>query len=242
MLHICSLEIIQIQLLTRRNYPKVYFCTNFENGKKYVLKGPLTQIDKDRIELTEKIKKIIKFPNLNTKVLNLSNQLWLISDSLVNYTNDVIIKESKIESSRPIYNGKNVNCKWEYYFGKNKNILMEPKHMLYATLFKIVIGAKDYASRNYIYSDKKVYSIDDHSYLVDQEIELSNDDITTLPSKGMKKDIKKEWKKFLKLEGYKKILKKLKKWKRKLQKYKKDFVYKNILLDRIIKIESYFVL
>ena len=60
-------NIVQIQLLTRRNNPKVYFCTNFKDNKKYVLKGPLTELDKERIELTEEIKKIIKFPHLNSK-------------------------------------------------------------------------------------------------------------------------------------------------------------------------------
>ena len=49
------------------------------------MKGPLTELDKERIELTEEIKKVINFPDLNSKVITLSDEYWLISDSLVNY-------------------------------------------------------------------------------------------------------------------------------------------------------------
>jgi len=215
-------NIIQIQLLTRRNHPKVYFCTKFSNGKKYVLKGPLTKVDKERIELTEEVKKIIKFPKLNSKVITLSDQYWLISDSLVNYKYDVIMKDSKLESSRPIYNGLNVNCCFDDYFGSNRDVLREQKYIIFATLFKSLVGAKDYASRNYLFKNK-VYSIDDHSYLPEEP------EIRLLPDK-IKKETKKGWEYYIKNLGNNIIKKKIKKWKKRLKK--SDIKYKDILIRR----------
>jgi len=111
-------NIIQIQLLTRKNFPKVYFTTL--NNKKYVLKGPINETMKKQIKFTEKIKKLLKLNHLNIKFLELqyhdktSTELWMICDSLVNYHNhDNIIKTSKIESERPIYNGLNANANFD---------------------------------------------------------------------------------------------------------------------------------
>ena len=224
-------NIVQIQLLTRRNNPKVYFCTNFEDDKKYVLKGPLTKLDKERIELTEEIKKIIKFPHLNSKVITLSDEYWLISDSLVNYKYNVVWKESKLESNRPIYNGSNVNCCFDNFFGPNRDILLNQKNIGLAMLFKSLVGAKDYASRNFLV-DNKVYSIDDHSYLPEDV------DIHIFPDK-IKKDTKKDWKQYIKNIGKKKIRKRLKKWKKRIMK--SDVKYKDIIVDRLGKIISSFI-
>ena len=225
-------NIIQIQLLTRRNFPKVYFVSDFKDGKKYVMKGPLNIKDKEQIEYTEKIKKIIKFPHLNLKVINLSNELWSISDSLVDYTDDIIMKESKLESRRPIYNGPNVNVKFDDFFGMNKNVTYSQTNLILATLFKSLIGAKDYASRNFLVSNN-VYSIDDHSYLPEKV------DITIIPETSIKKEIKKFWKSYLKLEINKNIIiKELKKWKKKLKKHNKieELKHYKILKSRIKEI------
>ena len=209
-------NIIQIQLLTRRNHPKVYFVTNFKNGKKYVMKGPLSQHEKQQIELTEKIKEIIKFPRLNSEITELKNEIWLKSDSLVDYNNEVIYKDSKLESNRPIYNGANVNCKFDYFFGPNRNVTYCQKDIILATLFKSMVGAKDFASRNYLIKDK-VYSIDDHSYLPEDV------DLTIIPDTSIKKIVKRDWKLYLKLEINKKpVIKKLKKWKKRLKSYNKN--------------------
>jgi len=227
-------NIIQIQLLTRRNYPKVYFVTNFKDGKKYVMKGPLNTIDKEQIEFTEKIKEIIKYPRLNSKVIDLSNQLWLISDSLIDYTTDTIIKESKLEYTRPIYNGPTVNCKFDYFFGLDRNVTYRQNDIILATLFKSMIGAKDFASRNYLIKDI-VYSIDDHSYLPEDV------DINIIPETSIKKEVKKAWKRYLKLEINKKvIIQELKKWKKRLKRYhkKNNLEYFDILKDRLKKINN----
>ena len=224
-------NIVQIQLLTRSNNPKVYFCTNFKDNKKYVLKGPLTELDKERIELTEEVKKIIKFPHLNSNVITLSDEYWLISDSLVNYKYNIEWKESKLESRRAIYNGPNVNCCFDDFFGPNRDVLLNQKNLVLAMLFKVLVGAKDYASRNFLVADK-VYSIDDHSYLPE------NVDINVIPDK-IKKETKKDWKQYVKNLGKKKIRKRLKKWKKRINK--SEVKYKDILINRLKIIKSSFI-
>ena len=53
--------------------------------------------------------------------------------------------------------------------------------------FKSMIGAKDFASRNYLIKDI-VYSIDDHSYLPEDV------DINIIPELLLKREVKKAWK------------------------------------------------
>ena len=222
-------NIIQIQLLTRKGKPKVYFATDFKNNKKYVLKGPLNYQEKKKIEFTEKIKSITKFPRLDSKIINLNGHFWLKSNSLIDYSDDVIEKESKIESKRLIYNGINVNCNFDLFFGPDKNVNYSEIDLIMATLFKVLVGAKDFASRNYLIKDT-VYSIDDHSYFPEEP------NIFLVPEKVVKKHIKKYWINYLKLSSNKEIiLKILKKWKKRIKKYnrKNKLEHFDILKKRI---------
>lgn len=222
-------NIIQIQLLTRKNYPKVYFATKFSDGKKYVLKGPISETDKNALEYTEKIKKIIKYPRLNSIVLQLSEQYWLQSDSVVDYQKDTVFKESKLESSRPIYNGNKLICCFDDFFATHRNVTCSRIDLVLATLFKNLISAKDFASRNYLHNGS-VYSIDDHTYLPEEP------DIKIIPDGGIKKEVVKNWKNFLKIGSNKdEILGVLKKWKKRIKRENKKskIDHYDILLKRI---------
>ena len=98
-----------------------------------------------------------------------------------------------------------------------------------ATLFKVLVGAKDFASRNYFLKDT-VYSIDDHSYFPEEP------NIFLVPEKVVKKHIKKYWINYLKLSSNKEIiLKILKKWKKRIKKYnsKHKLEHFDILKKRI---------
>jgi len=155
-------DIIQIQLLTRKSNPKVYFCTQDKaNGekKKYVLKGPINVFLAQNIRETERVKKILDQPHLNVKILKISGELWMRSDSLIDYTNDVITKQSKLESTRNIYNGPNANCNFK------KNLDKQFMGVMMAVLLKSLVGANDWAERNFITAapHSKVYSVDDHA-------------------------------------------------------------------------------
>ena len=161
----------------------------------------------------------------------MSDEYWLISNSLVNYKYNIEWKESKLESRRPIYNGPNVNCCFDDFFGPNRDVLLNQKNLVLAMLFKALVGAKDYASRNFLVSDK-IYSIDDHSYLPE------NVDINVIPDK-IKKETKKGWKQYVKNLGKKKIRKRLKKWKKRINK--SEVKYKDNLIDRLKIIKSSFI-
>ena len=216
-------NIIQIQLLTRKGFPRVYFTT--KNNKKYVIKGPLSEEDVDKIKFTEDVKKIIKQKHLNVKFKKWNNNYWMISDSLVDYTNDHQVKNSKIESMRPIYSGPNVNCNFEEAL---KNI---PKKLILCAMFKSLVGATDWAARNFLVKGKKIYSIDDHSNL-DQEVRL-------IPKK-IKNDSKIKWLNYIK-NNNEKLIKKIIKWEKKIKKNKinnkKKLLTKiNILKNLIYKI------
>lgn len=219
-------NIIQVQLLCRKNYPKVYFCTNFSNGSKYVLKGVLSENTATRIEITETIKKIIDFPHLNTKIIKLNSELWMISDSLTDYTNSTIKKESKIESERNIYNGKNSNCSFDNYFLNIQN----GYQITLATILKIVVGATDFASRNYICKNDIIYSIDDHC-------DLNNEIKINLPPKNkIKKVIYDNWCLYINFNK-ENLIKKIKKWRKKIKTSKLlEINIKTKILNRLNKI------
>lgn len=150
-------NIVQIQLLTRKSHPKVYFAT--KNNQKYVLKGPIKQDLANRIMETERVKKLVQFPHLNVQILKLGGERWMISDSVVDYSSDVVEKESKLESKRNIYNGPTANCNFKTQLNTHFLPIIE------AVLLKAVVGANDWAERNFIYSGKIVYSVDDHAML-----------------------------------------------------------------------------
>ena len=58
-------NIVQIQLITSKGKPPVYFVTDKKDNKKYVLKGPITCDMRKQIMKTEKIKKVLEFNHLN---------------------------------------------------------------------------------------------------------------------------------------------------------------------------------
>ena len=211
-------DIIQIQLLTRRNHPRVYFVTDKIDNKKYVIKGPLDEKYIKNILRTENIKKELNINNLNGKMIEINNEKYIRFDSLINYSNDKIKKSSKIEGEVEVYNGKNCNLVYEDII-KDKELFME--FMKYY-LCKILVGASDFCSRNFIRKENKIYSVDDH---------YSRENIESLDKIKMKRCI---WLKFYEL----------------IIKNKKDIInniindWKNILKDnkylllRLNKIEN----
>jgi len=151
-------DVVQIQLITGKNKPSVYFATSEKDNKKYVLKGPITKKMRKQIKTSEKYKKLLKLNHLNVEFINIFDQNWMKSDSLLNY--DFSKKElriSKLETNVYIYNGINSN----YNFDNITKTNFIDIFINY--IFRLVIGANDHCSRNFIRSCEKVYSIDDHS-------------------------------------------------------------------------------
>ena len=75
-------DVIQIQLITSKGKPPVYFVTS-ENDKKYVLKGPMKMEMRNQIMKTENLKKVIGLNHLNVEFINICDQNWMKSDSLL---------------------------------------------------------------------------------------------------------------------------------------------------------------
>lgn len=153
-------NVIQIQLLTRRNHPKVYFATDVINGQKLVIKGPLTTTEVKTISWSEGLKRTLGENELNFKIVTIGGKQYMITDSIVDYeTCTSEWKESKLECSR-IYTGKKAEFSWD--------VLCNCTHIwgfVKAYLLKLLLGANDFASRNFIIdSNNKVYSVDDASY------------------------------------------------------------------------------
>lgn len=143
-------NVIQIQLLTRRNNPKVYFCTDGEQKK--VVKGPLNQDFVERIQIMETLKTHLRVPTLNVSFEKIQNRTWMISNSLVDYTNDFVVKKSKLETERKIYDGPKADL---------RDITKNFMNLVEAHLIKNLAGTGDVAQRNYLVSNNEVYSVDD---------------------------------------------------------------------------------
>jgi len=190
-------NIVQIQLITSKGKPPVYFVTDKKDNKKYVLKGPITCDMRKQIMKTEKIKKVLEFNHLNVEIINIFEENWMKMDSLLDYDfNNKELKTSKLEENVYIYNGENNNYNFDDINEENFMKLFK-NYML-----RLVIGANDHCARNFITDGIKVYSIDDHS--VDQDFNDFNDI-------KMKKDIKLKWNEYI-IKNKIEILEILNKW------------------------------
>ena len=214
-------DIVQVQLLTRKNNPKVYFATSTTDNKKYVLKGPMKLDMRKSVMKTENLKKLLDLKHLNVEFIDLFNQNWMKSDSLNDY--DVNLKElktSKLEGEVYIYSGPSNNFNFDDI---NENNFLK---LFTQYLFRLLTGANDHCARNFIVKQDIIYSIDDHS--VSNTFEFNNI--------KMKKSIKTTWNNYIIF--YKKdIIEILNQWNIKTKDYKKTNLRINSLIDIINKFE-----
>ena len=130
-----------------------------------------------QIMRTETLKKRLKMNHLNVEFINLFNQNWMKSDSLLDYDPSLkTLKSSKLEENVYIYSGENCNVEFEMIDESFIEIFEQ-------YLLKLLVGANDICARNFIHKDGKVYSIDDHSLKLD--IDFNN--------LKMKKSLKDIW-------------------------------------------------
>ena len=205
-------DVVQIQLITSRGKSPVYFATSLEDGKKYVLKGPMTHEMRKQIVRTENSKKKLKMNHLNVEFINLFGENWMKSDSLLDYDYDCKdLKSSKLEENIYIYNGLNNNYNFDHI--NDENFMEWFKNYM----FRLVIGCNDHSARNFIINkvDGKVYSIDDHC------LDLDFEDIFNIK---MKKDIKLKCKEYM-IKNKDELLKILVKW---LKCFKNENMIKRI--------------
>lgn len=214
-------DIVQVQLLTRKNNPKVYFATSTTDNKKYVLKGPMKLDMRKSVMKTENLKKLLDLKHLNVEFIDLFNQNWMKSDSLNDYdVNLKDLKTSKLEGEVYIYSGPSNNFNFDDI---NENNFLK---LFTQYLFRLLTGANDHCARNFIVKQDIIYSIDDHS--VSNTFEFNNI--------KMKKSIKTTWNNYIIF--YKKdIIEILNQWNIKTKDYKKTNLRINSLIDIINKFE-----
>jgi hypothetical protein len=191
-------DVIQVQLITSRGKPQVYFVTDINDNKKYVLKGPIIYDMKKKINKTELMKKKLGMNTLNVTFIKLDGKIWMKSDCILDYNKDnKELKSSKLESNIYIYSGDNSNINFDMI---SKNFM----EIFEQYLFRIFIGCNDHCVRNIIEKDLKFYSIDDHCL----DIDVNLDELNKIK---MRKDIKIIWDNKIK-ENKDNIFKILKDW------------------------------
>ena len=209
-------DVVQVQLITSRGKPQVYFATSLEDGKKYVLKGPIEIKMRKQIMRSEIVKKTLDMNHLNVEFINLFGQNWMKSDSLLDYDfTKKELKSSKIETNVYIYNGVNNNYNFDNINEDNFMDLFEN------FMFRLVIGANDHCARNFITDGNKVYSIDDHCL---------EEDFESISIRIMKKEIKVKWFGYLVIHEQK-VYEILNKWGLKIKN--------EGMLSRIEKLKTY---
>lgn len=154
-------NLLQTQLLTRANGPKVFFGTSLE-GKQVVLKGPLNDALSNGIRDSEEIKKLLGLAHTNVVFNSFQEGKFMIGDCLIKYNlTKSILKTSKLESNVIISTNKVPGWCSETYC-ENSEVV---KQMLIWIAFRKCIGANDTCNRNFILVPKNgalvVYSIDD---------------------------------------------------------------------------------
>lgn len=198
---------------------KSFLASNFLTNKRYFIK----EIDNDKKEgilFSEKIKKMINFPDLNIELRELEvpkqkdkYKLWLLSD----------IVES--------------NFCFEDFFGNYRNMMYDQKKLILATLFKSLIGSRSFSSDCYLFdwnSSSPVFSVNDSSCL--GEFSKRTYGIHIIPPRCID-DVEKSWENYFKTFRKNDIVNELNKWKKNI-KLSEDFEFKETLLKRIKKIKK----
>ncbi len=162
-------KVIQTQLITGQYKSKVYYCSINENDKyEYILKGPFIKEDEMKAQILSDIIKqkllISKLPNnsqssYSSKIVEIDGSSYILSNNFIPIDKDnVVIKSSKLEENVKIYNGNKYFYSHELLKSLTKNEIIE---LLKILAFRKIIGTNDTCSRNIIYFNKHLYSIDD---------------------------------------------------------------------------------
>ena len=213
-----DINIIKMEQLGYRDIEKVskrsYYCSNFSDGKKYVLKKIETKKEKENFKFIKNIKKIIKLPRIKSKIILIDKKSWIKSE-LIN------------GSIKNEFDCKSIEFKSSDFFGFNRNILYDPKNLLIIKFFKIIMNSKD--ADNYYLIDKKtkiVYGLD--NTILKQKItndlnKIFNDEVINYIKKN--KD---------------ELVRILNKWNKKIESLDESWIQLNIniLVDFINSIDS----
>ena len=158
-----NVSLIQTQLITAAHKAKVYYCS-LDKGENYnyVLKGPFKKEDEMESQL---MSDVIKQKLLNSdgsyssKKVCFGNQTYILSKNLIQIDQKkIVIKSSKIEENVSIYDGNK-----HFYSHELINLLTDEEilELLKILAFRKIIGTNDTCTRNIIYYDKHLYTIDD---------------------------------------------------------------------------------
>lgn len=158
-----KVELIQTQLVSKSSKPKCYFCS-LNNGISFdfILKGPyLNQQDLIPQLLSDKIKqKLLPMPKLYaSKEVTYKNQIYLISYNFIPIEKyNTIIQSSKFEENSIVYNGNKFFFSYKFIDSLSQNETIE---LLKVLAYRKIIGSDDTFSKNILYCNNHIFSIDD---------------------------------------------------------------------------------
>lgn len=158
-----DIKLIQTQLITSQYKVKVFYCSiNDESKYKYILKGPfLKENELSSQLLSDCIKrKLLKNDDCySSKKVRYESNIYYLSSNLIPIDeNKVIQKSSKLEENVNVYNGNKYLYSHEYINILSQNEIIE---LLKILAFRKIIGTNDTCTRNIIYYNHHLYSIDD---------------------------------------------------------------------------------
>lgn len=165
-------NIIQIQPLTAKSKPRVWFAENSE-GKQVVIKGPMTPKDRNAVISSEAMKIRLGLPHSNVR----EDGVFLVSDSLVDYkTFGTRSVTTKLEQNVQVIDSRDIDSlTWNVKMLEEQELA---RGILIALAFRKLVGANDTCDRNFVVRNSIVFSLDDAAL---------NKDTTFMWKKGLQK-------------------------------------------------------
>ena len=157
-----EIKLIQTQLITSQYKSKVYYCSIDDDNYKYVLKGPFKKDDEMNSQLLSDCIKMKLFNNDNSyssKKIKYDTNIYILSKNLIQIDkNKIVLKSSKLEENVNIYDGNHYHYSHQLiHMLKQKEII----ELLKILAFRKIIGTNDTCTRNIIYYEGHLYTIDD---------------------------------------------------------------------------------
>jgi hypothetical protein len=148
---------LQAQLLTGVGKPRTWFA--IKNGKQYVVKGPVSEEERNACLRSQAIKECLGLPHTEMRC----QENFLIQQCLFDYTQcPTEIRGSRLESKRPILS-PSVYMGWRHEYVKT--LSDETLLQLFETLlFRRIVQTNDTCPQNVLFINNIVYSIDDGAY------------------------------------------------------------------------------
>lgn len=155
-----NIKVIQVQLITAKHKPRTYFCDINNNGEyNGILKGPYNSFSQmDPILKSDYIKQKLNMSSPHFETVKWKKDMYLYCDNFIKVNeNETIRKKSKLEDTI-VYNGELFLFNHDLLDELNKDQIIE---LFKVFVFRKAIGTNDTCTRNIIFYNGIISSIDD---------------------------------------------------------------------------------